>query len=95
MRRLLLIPLLPFNLAGWAGETLRVGKQVLAMGNAAGMRSICWVPRPTRSRWRTHLARFAASVGNSYVRMDGYVITVTSIAGKISSIEDHRDGRHG
>jgi hypothetical protein len=94
MRRLLLIPLLAFSLAVCASETLRIGQQVLSVGDTAA-RTLDLLGTPV---YKVPVEnKFGASLGErwQFSREDGHVIIVTIIAGKVSSIEDHLDERRG
>jgi hydrogenase maturation factor len=94
MRRLLLLPLLAFSVAACASETLRVGQQVLMVGDtAAHTLDLLGTPvykEPVENK-------FGAFLGErwQFSREDGHVIIVTIIAGKVSAIEDHLEERRG
>ena len=92
MRRLLLIPLLALSLSVCASETLRVGQQVLSVGDtAAHALDLQGTPAYKEPVENT----YGAFRGErwQFMHEDGHVITVTIIAGKVSSIEDHLDER--
>jgi hypothetical protein len=94
MRRLILIPLLALSLGVGASETLRVGQQVLTVGDtAAHTLDLLGTPaykEPVENE-------FGAYRGErwQYTRDDGHVVVVTIIAGKVAVIEDHLEERHG
>lgn len=94
MRRLLLLPLLAFSVAVCASETLRVGQQVLAVGDTAA-RTLDLLGTPAYKEPVEN--KFGASLGErwQFSREDGHVITVTIIAGKVSAIEDRLEERRG
>jgi hypothetical protein len=89
MRRLLLIPLLAFALSALAGETLRVGQQVLIVGDTA-TRTLELLGTPV---YREPVEnKFGALRGErwQYTRENGNIVIVTIIAGKVAAIEDRR-----
>jgi hypothetical protein len=94
MRRLLHIPPLALSLSVCASEVLLVGQQVLSVGDtAAHALDLLGTPAYKEPVENT----FGAFRGErwQFIREDGHVITVTIIAGKVSSIEDHLDERRG
>ncbi|OOG43292.1 DUF2845 domain-containing protein [Rhodanobacter sp. C05] len=94
MRHLLLLPLLAFSVAVCASETLRVGQQVLAVGDTAA-HTLDLLGTPTYKEPVEN--KFGAFLGErwQFSREDGHVITVTIIAGKVSAIEDRLEERRG
>jgi hypothetical protein len=94
MRRLLLIPLLAFSLGVCASDTLRIGQQLLSVGDTAAYTlNLLGTPaykEPVENN-------FGAYKGErwQFIRDDGHVVIVTIIAGKVASIEDHREERRG
>lgn len=92
MRRLLLIPLLALSLSVCASETLRVGQQVLSVGDTAAYTlELLGTPvykEPVQNE-------FGAFKGErwQFSREDGHVVTVTIISGKVASIEDRIEER--
>ena len=88
MRRLLLAGLLAISLDAWASETLRVGQQVLAVGDTA-VHVLDLLGQPL---YREPVEnKFGASLGErwQFHRDDDHVVTVMIVAGKVASIEDH------
>ena len=87
MRRLLLIPLLAFSLSALANDTLRVGQQVLVVGDTAThVIDLLGTPvfkEPVENK-------FGAYRGErwQYKRENGNIVIVTIIAGKVTLIED-------
>ncbi|WP_426701936.1 DUF2845 domain-containing protein [Rhodanobacter sp. Col0626] len=94
MRRLLLIPLLAVSLNVFAGNTLRVGQQVLTVGDTAA-HTIDLLGTPSYKEPVEN--RFGAFRGErwQYTRDNGHVVEVTIIAGKVAAIEDHVEERRG
>lgn len=89
MRRLLLIPLLLLSLSVAASETLRVGQQVLSVGDTA-THTIDLLGTPSYKEPVQN--RYGAYLGErwQYSRDDGHVVIVTIIRGKVAGIEDQR-----
>ncbi len=87
MRYLLLISLLAFSLAAHAGQTLRVGQQVLSVGDTA-THAIALLGTPTYKEPVQN--KFGAYLGErwQYTRDNDHVVVVTIIAGKVADIED-------
>ena len=89
MRHLLLISLLAFSLAAQAGQTLRVGQQVLTVGDtAAHAIALLGTPafkEPVENEFGAHLGERW-----QYARDKGHVVVVTIIAGKVADIDDRR-----
>lgn len=88
MRRLLLVPLLALSLNAFASDTLRVGQQVLTVGDTA-MHTIDLLGTPAYKEPVENT--FGAYLGErwQYRRDQGHVVVVTIIAGKVAAIEDH------
>jgi len=93
MRRLLLIPLLALSLNVFASDTLRVGQQVLTVGDTA-MHTIDLLGTPAYKEPVEN--KFGAYLGErwQYSRDKGRVVVVTIIAGKVAAIEDHIEEHH-
>lgn len=87
MRRLWLIPLLAFSMCAYASSTLRVGNQVLTVGDTA-THAIDLLGTPTFKEPIN--GDYGSYVGErwQFKRDDGHIIIVTIIGGKVSSIED-------
>ncbi len=89
MRSLLLVPLLAFSLGAHAGETLRVGQQVLSVGDTAThVVALLGTPsykEPVENKFGAHLGERW-----QYARDKGHVVVVTIIAGKVADIDDRR-----
>ncbi|HEY8328796.1 MAG TPA: DUF2845 domain-containing protein [Rhodanobacter sp.] len=89
MRSLLLISLLALSLAVQAGQTLRVGQQVLTVGDtAAHAVALLGTPaykEPVQNKYGAYLGERW-----QYTRGKGQVIVVTIIAGKVADIDDRR-----
>jgi hypothetical protein len=87
MRRLLLIPLLVMSLSAFAGETLRVGRKVLTVGDPAiYVTQLLGTPgykEPIEGAYGEFLGERWQYSGDH-----DRVITVTIIQGKVSNIED-------
>jgi hypothetical protein len=94
MRRLLLIPLLAVSLNAFAGSTLRVGQQVLSVGDTAA-HTIDLLGKPAYKEPVQN--QYGAFQGErwQYTRDNGHVVEVTIIAGKVADIEDHVGERRG
>lgn len=94
MRRLLLIPLLALSLNVFASNTLRVGQQVLSVGDTA-VHTIDLLGTPVYKEPLQN--KFGAYQGErwQYSRDQGHVVVVTIIAGKVAAIEDHIEEHHG
>lgn len=93
MRRLLLISLLLFSLDAFASNTLRIGQQVLSVGDTAA-HTIDLLGTPA---YREPVEnKFGAYLGErwQYSRDKGHVVVVTIIAGKIAAIEDRIEEHH-
>lgn len=89
MRSLLLISLLALSLGVQAGQTLRVGQQVLTVGDIAA-HAIALLGTPTYKEPVQN--KYGAYLGErwQYTRDKGQVIVVTIIAGKVADIDDRR-----
>lgn len=89
MRSLLLILLMTFSLASQAGQTLRVGQQVLTVGDTV-THAIALLGTPDYKAPVQN--KFGAYLGErwQYARDNGHVLVVTIIAGKIAYIDDRR-----
>jgi hypothetical protein len=94
MRRLFLIPLLMLSLNVFASNTLRVGQQVLSVGDTA-VHTIDLLGTPAYKEPVEN--EFGAYQGErwQYSRDKGHVVVVTIIAGKVAAIEDHIEEHHG
>lgn len=90
MRRWLLVPLLVISLNVCAAATLRVGQQVLSVGETAA-RVITLLGKPDVKVPVEN--KFGAYLGErwQYDRGQDHVVTVTVIDGKVADIEDRRD----
>lgn len=87
MRRALLLVLLSVSVAAHASGTLRIGSQVLVVGDSV-----------SRAKQLLGSPGFKEPIENDkgayvgerrqYQRDDGHVVTITVIHGKVSSIED-------
>lgn len=92
MRRLLLIPLLALSLGVCASETLRIGQQVLSVGDTAAYTLELLGTPIYKERMENEFGAFKGERWQ-FSRDDGHVVTVTIIAGKVASIEDHIEER--
>lgn len=89
MRSLIFMLMLAFGMNATAGETLRVGQQVLSVGDTAvHVIDLLGTPgykEPVQNE-------FGASLGERWqFSRDDHVLIITIIAGKVSSIEDRPD----
>ena len=86
MRRLLLVPLLALGLSVHAGETLRVGQQVLTVGDTA-THAIELLGKPSYKEPVENV--YGAMLGErwQFPRENGQVVIITIINGKVASIE--------
>ncbi|MFC5582854.1 DUF2845 domain-containing protein [Rhodanobacter terrae] len=93
MRRLFLVPLLALSLNVFASDTLRVGHQVLSVGDTAA-HAIDLLGTPAYKEPLQN--EFGAYRGErwQYSRDMGHVVVVTIIAGKVAAIEDHIEEHH-
>lgn len=93
MRRLFLVPLLALSLNVFASDTLRVGHQVLSVGDTA-VHVIDLLGTPAYKEPLQN--EFGAYRGErwQYSRDMGHVVVVTIIAGKVAAIEDHIEEHH-
>ena len=93
MRRLLLVPLLALSLNVFASDTLRVGQQVLSVGDTA-VRTIDLLGTPAYKEPVENT--FGAYRGErwQYLHDQGHVVVVTIIGGEVAAIEDHTED-HG
>lgn len=89
MRRLLLSALLLASLTAHASSTMRVGSQVLSVGESAS-RAIQLLGEPSFKE--PIESEHGGHVGErwQYQRDDGRVATLTIIGGKVGSIEEQR-----
>ena len=89
MRTLVLSLLLVFSASVQAGQTLRIGQQVLTVGDTA-TRAIALLGTPGYKEPVEN--KFGARVGErwQYSREDGHVIELTIINGKVGDIDDRR-----
>lgn len=89
MRSLLLVALLAFSLGVQAGQTLRVGQQVLTVGDTA-THAVALLGTPAYKEPVEN--KFGAHLGErwQYTRDNGHVVVVTIIAGKVADIDDRR-----
>jgi hypothetical protein len=87
MRRIWLIPLLAFSVCAYAGSTLRVGNQVLTVGDTA-THAIELLGTPTYKEPVESTYGGFAGERWQFKRDDGHIIVVTIIGGKVNSIED-------
>lgn len=87
MRRYLVVLLLSVSLAAHAGNTLRVGSEVLTVGDSAA-RAMQLLGKPDFKEPVEN--EFGAYQGErwQYQRDDGHIVTVTITGGKVSNIED-------
>jgi hypothetical protein len=94
MRRLILIPLLTLAIAAHASSTLRIGQQVLSVGDTA-VHAIDLLGTPAYKEPLQN--EYGAFLGERWqFSMDkGHVIVVTIVAGKVASIEDRLEERKG
>ena len=92
MRGLLLIPLLALSLNAFASHTLRVGQQVLSVGDTA-IHTLDLLGAPAYKEPVENM--FGAYQGErwQYSREQGHVV-VTIIAGRVAAIEDHIGEHH-
>lgn len=93
MRRLFLVPLLALSLNVFASDMLRVGHQVLSVGDTA-VHVIDLLGTPAYKEPLQN--EFGAYRGErwQYSRDMGHVVVVTIIAGKVAAIEDHIEEHH-
>jgi hypothetical protein len=93
MRRLLLVPLVALSLNAFASDTLRVGNQVLTVGDTA-VHTIDLLGTPAYKEPLENA--FGAYQGErwQYSRDMGHVVVVTIIGGKVAAIEDHTEEHH-
>lgn len=89
MRRLLLSALLLATFAAHASSTMRVGSQVLSVGESAS-RAIQLLGEPSFKE--PIESEHGGYVGErwQYQREDGRVATITIVGGKVGSIEEQR-----
>ncbi|WP_426690303.1 DUF2845 domain-containing protein [Rhodanobacter ginsengiterrae] len=89
MRNLMLVFFLMFSAIVHAGQTLRVGQQVLTTGDTA-THAIALLGDPGYKEPLEN--KFGAHVGErwQYARGDGHVVVLTIIDGKVSDIDDRR-----
>ena len=90
MRRWLLVPLLAISLNVCAAATLRVGQQVLSVGDTAS-KVITLLGRPD---FKVPVEnKFGAYLGErwQYKREQDQVVTVTVIDGKVADIEERHN----
>ncbi|TPG11630.1 DUF2845 domain-containing protein [Rhodanobacter glycinis] len=94
MRRLLVLALLSLSLNAFAGNTLRIGQQVLSVGDTA-VHAIDLLGTPAYKEPVQN--KFGAYLGErwQFRRDKGHVVVVTIIAGKVAAIEDHIEEHHG
>jgi hypothetical protein len=87
MRRYLVVLLLSLSLAAHASNTLRIGSEVLTVGDSA-VRAMQLLGKPDFKE--PVQSEFGGYQGErwQYQRDDGRIVTVTIIGGKVSSIED-------
>lgn len=87
MRRLLVALLLMITLSAQASGTLRVGNEVLTVGDSAA-RAMQLLGKPDYKE--PVESEFGGYQGErwQYLRDDGHVIVVTIISGKVSDIQD-------
>ena len=90
MRRWLLVPLLAISLNVCAAATLRVGQQVLSVGDTAS-KVITLLGKPDFKEPVQN--KFGAYLGErwQYNREQDRVVTVTLISGKVADIEDRHN----
>lgn len=89
MRRLLLSALLLASVAAHASSTMRVGSQVLSVGESAS-RAIQLLGEPSFKE--PIESEHGGYIGErwQYQRDDGRVATLTIVGGKVGSIEEQR-----
>lgn len=90
MRRTPLFVILALaTLTAHAGSTLRVGSQVLSVGESA-TRAIQLLGEPSFKE--PIESEKGGYIGErwQFQRQDGFVTTITVVGGKVGSIEDHR-----
>ena len=90
MRRWLLVPLLAISLSVCATATLRVGQQVLSVGDTAA-KVIGLLGKPD---FKVPVEnKFGAYLGErwQYNREQDHVVTVTVIDGKVADIEERHN----
>ncbi|WNL46831.1 DUF2845 domain-containing protein [Dyella sp. BiH032] len=89
MRRLLLSALLLASVAAHASSTMRVGSQVLSVGESAS-RAIQLLGEPSFKE--PIESEHGGYVGErwQYQREDGRIATITIVGGKVGSIEEQR-----
>ena len=87
MRRYLVVLLLSLSLAAHASNTLRIGSEVLTVGDSA-VRAMQLLGKPDFKE--PVESEFGGYQGErwQYQRDDGRIVTVTIINGKVSNIED-------
>ncbi|WP_266180616.1 DUF2845 domain-containing protein [Dyella humicola] len=87
MRRYLVVPLLLLSLTAQAGDTLRIGSEVLTVGDSAA-RAMQLLGKPDFKEPVEN--KFGAYQGErwQYQRDDGHIVTVTISNGNVSTIED-------
>ncbi len=87
MRSLLLISLLALSLGIQANDTLRVGQEVLTVGDP-GTHAIDLLGTPVYKEPLEN--NFGAYVGErwQYKRESGRIVTITIIGGKVANIEE-------
>lgn len=87
MRRYLVVLLLSLSLAAHASNTLRIGSEVLTVGDSA-VRAMQLLGKPDFKE--PVQSEFGGYQGErwQYQRDDGRIVTVTIIGGKVSNIED-------
>lgn len=87
MRRYLAVLLLSVSLAAQATSTLRVGSEVLTVGDSASRAmQLLGTPQykePVETEYGGHQGERW-----QYQRDDGHIVTVTIISGKVSDIDD-------
>ena len=87
MRRYLVILLLSFSLAAQAANTLRIGSEVLTVGDSAVRATqLLGTPdfkEPVESEYGGHQGERW-----QYQRDGGHIVTVTIISGKVAEIQD-------
>ncbi|WP_445144752.1 DUF2845 domain-containing protein [Dyella sp. Tek66A03] len=87
MRRYLVVLLLSLSLAAHASNTLRIGSEVLTVGDSA-VRAMQLLGKPDFKE--PVQSEFGGYQGErwQYQRDDGHIVTVTIIGGKVSNIDD-------
>lgn len=90
MRRWLSVPLLAISLNVCAAATLRVGQQVLSVGDTAS-KVITLLGKPDFKEPVEN--KFGAYLGArwQYNREQGHVVTVTVINGKVADIQEQHN----